>query len=169
MTRIVIIALLVGIYISAVNGPALSLGGSPIGVPAGSRARLGAPQARSSKPPRSPDAAAARAALDEVLEPNERVDLVAPAVGCTLVLTDLRLVVVRQGAAFRPKSGVKSWPLERELSLRIGVAHRETHRLSISGAGRSASVFVSAGQLDGVSAVIAEIRRRTYGDPDAGA
>ena len=48
----------------------------------------------------------ARSALAPVLGPTERVALVADAVGCTLVLTDRQLLLVR----YPPKSGSKTEP-----------------------------------------------------------
>ena len=100
---------------------------------------------------------AARVALESILESAERVDLMAPAVGCTLFLTDRRLVLVREGASHRPKTGVRSWLLDRDLVLRVGVAYHATNRLVIVRAKRSASVFVTAAQLGDVKLLIAEI------------
>ena len=56
-----------------------------------------------------------RAAVSSALGPSEHVALVAPAVGCTLVLTDSRLLLVREGASYRPRSGIRSWVLDRTL------------------------------------------------------
>jgi hypothetical protein len=161
MIRMFVIALLLGIYVAGANDPSLDGPGSPIAVLAGSHARLGARQARSTGPL---DQAAARAALDRVLESSEGVVLSAPAVGSTLFITDRRLVVVRDGARYRPSSGIKSWPLDRELTLRFGRVHRDTSQLIIGRAGRTISVFVTAAQLSDVQALVAESRRRIYGD-----
>ena len=84
------------------------------------------------------------------------------AVGCTLVLTDRRLLVVRDGASFRPRSGVRSWPLDRGLTLRLGQVRRDTSRLVIDHAGRSASVFLTAAQIDDAEDLIATIRKRIF-------
>ena len=59
-----------------------------------------------------------RIALQPVLEPREVVAGVLPAIGCQLVLTDRHLVLIRDGRAFRPRSGVQVWPLDRSLSVR---------------------------------------------------
>ena len=106
----------------------------------------------------------ARAALAPALEASERIERSVAAVGCTLVLTDRRLAVVRDGASFRPRSGVQLWPLDRELTLRLGPARRGTSRLVIDHAGRSASVFLTTAQLEDAQALIAEIRQRIYTD-----
>ena len=119
---------------------------------------------RSGPTPDSPLPEAARAALESALEPSERVERAVPAVGCTLVLTDRRLAVVREGANYRPRSGVKLWPLDRGLTLRLGPARRGTSRLVIDHAGRSASVFLTTEQIEDARALIAEIRQRIYAD-----
>jgi hypothetical protein len=160
MTRMFVVALLLGIYLSGANDPAFDRAGSPIGVLAGSHARLGAPQPRSSRPLN----AAARAALATALEPSERIELTAAAVGCVLVMTDRRLMVVRDGASYRPKSGIQSWPLDRGITLRLSPMRRGQSQLLVDLAGRSGSVFVTAEQLADAQALIAEVRRRAYSD-----
>ncbi len=92
------------------------------------------------------------------------VERVSPAVGCTLVMTDRRLFVIRDGARFRPRSGVRSWPLQRDLTLRLARVRHDTSRLVIQCAGRSASVFLTGAQMDAAQDLIAEIRHRTYAD-----
>ncbi len=105
---------------------------------------------------------AARAAIAPVLDPTERVALVAPAVGCTLVLTDRKLMLVRDGVSYRPRSGMQSWVLDRSLSLHLAPVRRTTGRLVIERSGRSASVFLTQAQMPDVDALIAEVRRRIY-------
>jgi hypothetical protein len=101
----------------------------------------------------------ASAALAAVLDPTERVDLVAPAVGSFIVLTQRRLVVVRDGASFRPKTGVRSFDLGRGLGVRIGPGRR---RVIIESDGRTINVFVRAEQLEQAEALVVEVRRRIY-------
>lgn len=107
-----------------------------------------------------------RAALTPVLDRSERIDQIAAGVGCALVLTDRHLVLVRDGAHFRPRSGVRSWKLERHTSLRLTPAHRATSRLVISDGERSTSVFVTADQLADVNALVAAVRRQTHAQLD---
>ncbi len=102
---------------------------------------------------------AAVAAITEILEPSESVALVAPAVGCTVVLTERRLAVVRDGANFRPKSGVRSFGLDGGLALRIGPARR---RVIIDSDGHTINVFVRSEQLGQAELLVAEVRRRIY-------
>ena len=111
-----------------------------------------------------PLAEATRTALDLVLDPAERVERVMVAVGCTLVLTDRQLVLVRDGAEHRPRSGVRSWPLDRELSLRLASGRQGAGRLVIERAGLSASAFLTVAQVAEAHTLIAETRRRIYVD-----
>lgn len=105
---------------------------------------------------------AVRNAIAAFLGPAERVDRVVPAVGCALVLTNERLLVVREGASFRPKSGVRAWPLDRDS--RIRMAPGTQHRLVIERHDRSASVFLTRAQVDDAIELINEVNERTRGN-----
>ena len=104
---------------------------------------------------------AAREALEAVLEPAESVEFVAPGVGSSLVLTQNRLMVVRDGASFRPKTGVRVFELASGIALRIGPARR---RVIIESGGKTINLFVRSEQLAQAEAFVAEVRRRIYGD-----
>jgi hypothetical protein len=80
-------------------------------------------------------------------------------VGCTVVLTERRLAVARDGANFRPKSGVRSFGLDGGLALRIGPARR---RVIIDSDGHTINVFVRSEQLGQAELLVAEVRRRIY-------
>jgi hypothetical protein len=105
---------------------------------------------------------AARTALAPALDPTEKVAMVAPAVGCTLVLTDRQLLLVRDGVSYRPKSGIQSWLVDRSLSVRLGPIRRTTGQLAIECCGRTVSVFITMAHMPEVDALVAEIRRRVY-------
>ena len=102
---------------------------------------------------------AAHDAIDAVLDPGESVEVVAAAVGSSLVLTQRRLIVVRDGAKFRPKSGVRSFDLDLGLSIRVGPARR---RVIITSDCGTINVFVRSEQLAQAEAFVAEVRRRIY-------
>ena len=104
---------------------------------------------------------AAREAIWAVLEPAESVAFVAPAVGSSLVLTQHRLIVVRDGASFRPKTGVRSFELASGVAIRIGPARR---RVIIESGGKTINVFVRSDQLAQAEAFVAEVRHRIYGE-----
>ena len=103
---------------------------------------------------------AAREAIEAVLDPAESVEFVAPAVGSSLVLTQHRLIVVRDGAIFRPKTGVRSFELASGFSVRIGPARR---RVIIDSDGKTINLFVRSDQSAQAEAFVAEVRRRLYG------
>jgi hypothetical protein len=118
----------------------------------------------SSTPPGSPDPEhalpdAARDAIAGVLDPGESVESVAPAVGSSLVLTQRRIMVVRDGASFRPKSGVRPFDLGPGLSIRIGPGRR---RVIVESGSSTINLFVRSDQLAGAEAFVAEVRRRIY-------
>ena len=108
---------------------------------------------------------AARAALAPVLGPSERMARAVPAVGCTLVLTDQKLLLVRDGASYRPRSGVQTWPLDKTLTLRLAPLRRTVSRLVIESADKSASVFLTTEHVGDAQALVADIRRRIYAEP----
>ena len=103
-----------------------------------------------------------RSALAPILDPTERVTLVAAAVGCTLVLTDRQLLLVREGVRYRPKSGIRSWTLDRSLSVRPGLPRRTTGQLAIECGGRTTSVFYTGDHRTDMDQLVAEVRRRIY-------
>ena len=102
---------------------------------------------------------AARTALVERLEPDERVERIVAAVGCTLVLTQRRLVLVRDGATYRRKTGVQSWPLDDRLDLQLTQVRHGTGRLLIERVGKATSVFLPEAQMDEARMLVAAGRR----------
>jgi hypothetical protein len=107
--------------------------------------------------PPDPLSVAARDALTALLEPGERIDHEASAVGAHLLLTDRRLVVVRDGFEFRPRSGIRSWPLDGRLTLRV-----EPGRLVIEHDGPATGVFHTDAQAAAVRSFVAKARRMTF-------
>jgi hypothetical protein len=101
----------------------------------------------------------ASAALAEVLPRAERVDMIAPAVGSSLILTNRRLVIVRDGANFRPTSGVRCFDLDRHLRVRIGP---QLKRIIIEPSGETINLFIRPHQLQAAEALLAEVRRRIH-------
>ena len=101
--------------------------------------------------------------LASVIGADEHIDRAAAAVGCTLVLTNRRLYLVRDGASFRPRTGIQSWPLDDQLEIQIGPSRRDSRRLAIVGTGRSASMFLTGDLLDAMEAFIGEVHRRANG------
>jgi hypothetical protein len=101
----------------------------------------------------------ARVVLAGALDADEKVDTLAPAVGSILVLTDRRLIVLRQGAEFRPRTGIQSFALDRHLEIHIAPTIKQ---VIVASSGRAISVFIRHEQLADVGALVAELRRRIY-------
>jgi hypothetical protein len=104
---------------------------------------------------------AALDAISAVLDPAESVEFVAPAVGSSLALTQRRVLGIRDGANFRPKSGIRAFELDAGLSIRIGPRRR---RVIIEAESGTINVFVRSEQLAQAEAFVAEVRRRIYQD-----
>ena len=101
----------------------------------------------------------ARVVLAGALDDDENVDIVAPAVGSILILTDRRLIVLRQGAEFRPRTGIQSFALDRDLEVRIAPTIKQ---VTVASSGRAISVFMRREHLADVESLVAELRRRIY-------
>jgi hypothetical protein len=97
-------------------------------------------------------------ALASILDPTERVEIILVAVGCTLVLTDRQLVMVREGANYRPRTGIRSWPRGPALRAYLANGRGDSMRLII-GSGSPVSIFLPAGQGDAARALVEAIRR----------
>lgn len=165
MIREIIASLVVGMSVAGAGNPTVDEVRSPTAV---SSALVARQRARQPRPNRAPSEEDMRIALDRTLGPGERVEQIARAVGCTLVLTDRRLLLVRDGANYRPTSGVRAWPLDGDLELRVGAAHRETKRVTIAHAADTASVFLSGDQLVDARQLLDEVRRRTFVGDESG-
>lgn len=82
--------------------------------------------------------------LDGVLEPSEAVLGAVTSLAGSLVLTDRRIVIVREGRGFRPRSGIRSWPMAPDLVFRYVAPHGGMGRLVIGNGNRATSFFVKA-------------------------
>ena len=114
------------------------------------------PKARSRKPKVDRPAGEAHGALAAILEPGEPIERDVPAIGAHLMLTDRRLVVVRDGFSFRPATGIRSWPLDRQLELRLTPG-----QLLIEVRGAVVGVFYQEPQSAAIRSLVAAIHRRT--------
>ena len=101
-----------------------------------------------------PDAVAE--ALNPALEPDEQVEMTLQAVGCTLVLTDRQLIMVRQGANFRPRTGVTSWRRDA-VRTHLDVDKQDRLRLVIDSRPKL-SAFIPLSQANAARALFGAIR-----------
>jgi hypothetical protein len=98
--------------------------------------------------------------LRAALEANERVSHVVPAIGCVVALTDRRLIVIREGSAFRPKTGIREWALADGPIVRAGLVRQGTGSLAIQWDRDVTSVFVRAANWDDALALVGALRGR---------
>jgi hypothetical protein len=100
-------------------------------------------------------------ALEAVLEPGEQVARTVAGVGAGLVLTDRRLHLIRGGGIQRPKSGIRSWPLDADLKLQLGPSGRDAKWLTIASKGPSVTVFLVGSNQSDLDALVADVRSRS--------
>ncbi|HET9521522.1 MAG TPA: hypothetical protein VFO73_10785 [Candidatus Limnocylindrales bacterium] len=98
--------------------------------------------------------------LRAALEADEIVTHVVPAIGCTLVLTARRLLIVRDGSSFRPRTGVRHWDVGPGLAVRPGLVRQGIGSLVIRWDRDITSVFVRADRWDDALALIGAVRGR---------
>lgn len=98
--------------------------------------------------------------LRSVLQPDESVTHVVPAIGCALVLTSRRLLIVRDGSSFRPRTGVRQWEVVPGLVVRSGLVRQGIGSLVIRWDRDLTSVFVRADQWNAALDLIGAVRGR---------
>ena len=103
-----------------------------------------------------------RIPLRDVLAPDESLLEMVVGVGATLVLTSARLIMVRDGAAFRPRSGVRTWNLPDGPAIRSGMLLHGTGRLLIEGLGRPASLFIAESNWPRARDLVEELHRQVH-------
>jgi len=103
--------------------------------------------------------------LRATLAPTERLTHAVPAVGCTIALTTRRLFVVRDGSAFRPKTGLREWPLESSLDVQPGLIRHGSGSIVIRRGRDITSVFVSTDEWAAALQLIGALRARVRHGP----
>ena len=98
--------------------------------------------------------------LRAALQVDEVVTHVVPSIGCTLVLTKRRLLIVRDGSSFRPRTGVRQWDVGPGLAVRPGLVRQGIGSLVIRWDRDVTSVFVRADRWDEALALVGAVRGR---------
>jgi hypothetical protein len=95
------------------------------------------------------------------LEAGEAVMAVLTGSGASMFATDRRLVIVRNGAEFRPRTGVRSWAYNRIIQVSLSPPKRG-QALILVRAGRlpwqAVSMFFDSGYWSDAQRVVDEIR-----------
>jgi hypothetical protein len=115
------------------------------------------------KPTRTTPGEASRNGLKDWLEPDEVVVAVLAGDGATLSATETRVVIVRDGSEYRPKSGVRSWPYEQVSSVQLSRPQRGQARFVVR-TGRypwqAVSVFFNVSNQADAERMVREVSRR---------
>jgi hypothetical protein len=84
------------------------------------------------------------------LRPQEELLVVLPGIGASMFLTSRRLIVARDGAERRPRSGLQSFPLEAVQHLRIELGSAPSGRIAVwtGGSQEALSMFFQSRSLD---------------------
>lgn len=101
-------------------------------------------------------------ALREVLGHGESVLAALPSLGSALILTDQRLIIIRDGRAFRPRTGIRSWPLGRALQVELGPLRNGSGSLLIDRERGAISFFVSERDWQDAIWIVDEAQRRSH-------
>jgi hypothetical protein len=84
-----------------------------------------------------------------------------PSIGSSLVLTDRRLIIIRDGRSFRPRSGVRDWPLGPKLHVQVGPVRNGTGSLLIDRERGATSFFVAERDWNDALWIVDEAQRRS--------
>ena len=111
-------------------------------------------------PERGSDPDSADSRLRATLDEGETITHLVPAIGCVVALTPRRLLIVREGSSFRPKTGVREWELGPGLTVRAGLVRQGSGSLVIKWGRNATSVFVRADRWDDALALVGTVRAR---------
>ena len=100
-------------------------------------------------------------ALREVLDEGESVVGACPSVGSALVLTDRRLLIIRDGRSFRPRSGIRDWTLGPSLRIQVGPLRNGSGSLTIHRERGATSFFVAERDWLDALWIVDEAQRRS--------
>lgn len=100
-------------------------------------------------------------ALREVFGEGETVVAACPSVGSALVLTDRRLLIIRDGRSFRPRSGIRDWGLGPSLRIQVGSLRNGSGTLTIHRERGATSFFVAERDWLDALWIVDEAQRRS--------
>jgi hypothetical protein len=114
----------------------------------------------SSTTERGGEAETADSRLRATLTRGEGITHLVPAIGCVVALTSKRLLIVREGSSFRPKTGVREWEVGPGLTVRAGLVRQGSGSLVIKWGRSATSVFVRADHWNDALALVGTVRAR---------
>lgn len=98
--------------------------------------------------------------LRATLQKDEPVTHAVPAIGSVVVLTARRLLIVREGSSFRPKTGVRDWPIDNHLVVRPGLVRHGSGSVTIRRDRDTTSVFIQSAHWAEALRLIGALRGR---------
>jgi hypothetical protein len=81
--------------------------------------------------------------LGDLLEMDEGILGVVTSLAGSLVLTDRRVVIVREGHSYRPSNGIRSWDISSDVGFRYGAPRGGMGRLVVGDGKAETSFFVN--------------------------
>jgi hypothetical protein len=81
--------------------------------------------------------------LGDFLETDEGILGVVTSLAGSLVLTDRRVVIVREGHGYRPQNGIRSWGISSDVGFRYGAPRGGMGRLVVGDGKAATSFFVN--------------------------
>jgi len=112
----------------------------------------------------APESAEVEAWLNRELQPDEKLLGILPGLGASLGLTTQRVVIVREGRSFRPRTGVRSWDLGRIRQVSASAPKHGQGRIAMRVGDlpwQVVSVFFEAERWAGAQRLVREIRTRS--------
>lgn len=104
---------------------------------------------------------------------GEEIDDEVAGLGASLVLTPTRAIVIRQGAHFRPSSGVRAWPYGTIRAVQLSPSKHGSGRIVLRVGPypwQAVSLFIDAERRPAAERVVSQLRvraaraRRSSGD-----
>jgi len=86
--------------------------------------------------------------LADVFRPGEEILGSVSSLAGSLVLTDRRVLILREGRGYRPQSGIRSWDIEPGIVFTVGAPRGGLGRLMIGTGKTATSFFVRTGDWD---------------------
>jgi len=94
---------------------------------------------------------------------GEEIDDEVAGLGAALVLTPTRVIVVRQGAHFRPSSGVRAWPYRVIRAVQLTPSRHGSGRIVLRVGPypwQAISIFIDAQRMPSAERLVTELRGR---------
>jgi hypothetical protein len=98
------------------------------------------------------------AALSGVLEDGEQVLGGLTSLSASLVLTDRHLAIIREGRTFRPRTGLRTWSIDRSFAIQAA-PRGSAGAVIFSREGGATSFFVSADDWPDALRIVTAVRR----------